>query len=287
MVMISISRWIINKSSKNKFGLERKIPESIAREVRQRCGFGCVICGLSLYDYEHFDPDFKEATAHNTSGITLLCMQCNQKRNRKVLSVETVKCANENPKSLQQGFSNEAFDFGSNPIEIVFAGVTFINCDHWIRIDGTPILSIKNPEQNHAPYRLSGLFCNDVGEETLEITDNKWSVSTDNWDVECKGAKITIRKGSRDIVLVLKSDPPRKLIIERLNMYFKGIFLRGDQDVLRISDDGITWIEFQDIVTENFPVGIDLPSPIFEEVISQPIKIEGLRVVYQNNVDLL
>ncbi len=30
-----------------------KIPLPIQREVRQRCGFGCVICGLPLYDYDH------------------------------------------------------------------------------------------------------------------------------------------------------------------------------------------------------------------------------------------
>ncbi len=29
-----------------------EIPEAMKREVRQRCGFGCLICGLTLYEYE-------------------------------------------------------------------------------------------------------------------------------------------------------------------------------------------------------------------------------------------
>ena len=56
----------------NDHGLSRTIPEGVKREVRQRCGFGCVICGLGFYDYEHFAPDFVDATEHNPAGMTLL-----------------------------------------------------------------------------------------------------------------------------------------------------------------------------------------------------------------------
>jgi hypothetical protein len=45
----------------NNHGLSRDIPDHVAREVRQRCGFGCVCCGSALYQYHHFDPLFREA----------------------------------------------------------------------------------------------------------------------------------------------------------------------------------------------------------------------------------
>jgi hypothetical protein len=226
-------------SNTNRHGLSRTIPNDVQLKVRQRCGFGCVICGLGIYDYEHFDPEFKDARVHNPKGITLLCMRHNQLKRRKVLSVETVKRANANPRSLQQGFSNEAFDFGHVPIEIVFAGVSFKNCKHLIELGETPILSINDQEFDHEPYRISGIFCNNQGVPALKIEDNVWSVLTDNWDVECEGPRIKIRKGSRDIVLVLKSEPPERLIIERLNMNFHGVGLRGSRDLLEISYDGI------------------------------------------------
>jgi hypothetical protein len=63
---------------RNRFGLGRTIPAEIKLEVRKRCGFDCVRCGIGFYDYEHFAPDFKNATTHDPAGITLLCMQCNQ-----------------------------------------------------------------------------------------------------------------------------------------------------------------------------------------------------------------
>lgn len=240
----------------NKHGLNRTIPSEIRREVRRRCGFGCVICGLSLYDYEHFNPDFKDAKTHNPDGITLLCMQCNQKRRRGMLSVDTVVAANKNPKSLQQGFSNEAFDFGECPVEIVFAGVTFKNCDHLIEVYGIPVLSINNPEEENAPYRLTGRFCDDAGEATLKIDNNVWSVGADNWDVECIGPRITIRKGLGDIVLILKSEPPRRLIVERINMQFEGVYFRGGGDTLEVSYDARNWNKFVSCSMENCRVGI-------------------------------
>ena len=116
----------MNMTEKNKHGLSRTIPGPVKRIIRQRCGFGCVICGLGFYDYEHFDPDFADATEHNPEGMTLLCSQCNQSRGRGRLSRETVAKANKNPKCLREGYANEMFDFHSEPIEIKFAGVSFM-----------------------------------------------------------------------------------------------------------------------------------------------------------------
>ena len=241
---------------RNKHGLGRYIPSDVRRIVRQRCGFGCVICGLSLYDYEHFDPDFKDAKCHDPDGITLLCMQCNQKRNRKVLSVETVQRANARPKCLEQGFANEAFDFGTDPIEVIFAGVSFCNCQTIIEVDGISILEIKPPSQNGEPFLLSGRFCDDTGQATLKIEDNIWSVGDDCWDVECEGATITIRKDHGEIALVISSEPPHRLKVERLDMEFEGVFFRGNANLLEVSFDNKNWSSWQGGSMTNCRVGM-------------------------------
>ena len=170
--------------------------------------------------------------------------------------METVRKANESPKSLEQGFANEAFDFGVEPLEVAFAGVTFKNCNHLIVVSGIPILSVKSPEHEREPFKLSGRFCDDAGAATLKIEDNIWSVGADNWDVECVGPRITIRKGPGDIVLVLKSEPPERLVVERLNMEFEGMFFRGSKDILEISNDGKNWSSWQGGGVENFDIGM-------------------------------
>jgi len=42
--------------NKNKFGLSRTIPEAIKSQIRRDDGYGCVVCGNALYQYEHIDP---------------------------------------------------------------------------------------------------------------------------------------------------------------------------------------------------------------------------------------
>lgn len=229
---------------KNKHGLGRKPGAAVRREIRGRCGFGCVICGLAYYDYEHFAPDFKDAKEHNPQGMTLLCMQCNQKRARGTLSAATVARANENPKCKQQGFASELFDFGPEPIEVFFAGVSFTDCRTLIQIRGVDVLSIRPPEEPGSPVLLSGFLADSTGATTLKIVDNEWSAGDENWDVEVVGPRITIRRGPGDIALQIRVLPPHKLTIERIDLQFEGYFLKGDEEVLEISRDGINWTSF-------------------------------------------
>lgn len=60
----------VSNMYKNKYGLSRNIPNHIKRAVRQKCGFGCVICGLFICDFDHYAPSFSEAKKHNPDGIT-------------------------------------------------------------------------------------------------------------------------------------------------------------------------------------------------------------------------
>ncbi|WP_082061111.1 hypothetical protein [Pseudomonas sp. MRSN 12121] len=245
-------------AERNQYGLGRYVPQDVRREVRRRCGFGCVKCGLAYYDYEHFDPDFKDAKEHNPNGMTLLCMQCNQKRARGTLSAATVARANENPKCKQQGFASELFDFGPEPIEVKFAGVSFINCKVLVQVRGVDMLSVSPPEEPGAPFLLSGFLADATGATTLKIVDNVWSAGDSNWDVEVVGPLITIRRGPGDIALQVRAIPPHAISIERIDMQFEGYFLQGDEDSLRISMDGKSLHTCSTVAMRDCGVGITL-----------------------------
>lgn len=231
-------------NEKNRFGLSRYIPEDVRREIRQRCGFGCVICGTAFYDYEHFKPDFKDAITHDPNGMTLLCSQCNQKRARGRLSAETVARANDNPKCLENGFSSELFDFWDKPITVYFAGVEFYDCKNIIVVNDYPILSISPPSAPGRPILLSGTFTNENGREVISIVENAFSLNVENWDVECEGPTITVRSASRKISLVILLSPPSAIEIERIEMLFHGVYFRGNRKKLEISTDGKGWNSF-------------------------------------------
>ena len=228
-------------AERNIHNLGRYVPTEIREEVRKRCGFGCVIFGAAWYDYEHFDPDFKDAKSHQAAGITLLCMQHNQRRARKTLSLESVRVANANPICLQQGYSNETFDFGINPVEVVFANSTFIDCPSIISINGISILSIKPPKEVGQPYLVSAFFSDADGQVTLKIVENVFFVGSDNWDVECVGPRIIVRRSKKDISIILRSEPPSRIVVEKIDMEFEGAMIRGDEQGVQISPNSKSW----------------------------------------------
>jgi len=79
----------------NRHALPDYIPEPIAREIRQRCGFGCVICRK--------DPTFEDAQRHDPNCIVLLCGGCHDRVTRGFLSKDTVKRKALHPKCLEAG----------------------------------------------------------------------------------------------------------------------------------------------------------------------------------------
>ena len=207
--------------SNNSYGLSRDIPEAVKRVVRQRDGFGCVVCGKAIYDYEHIDPEFIEAREHLAAGIILLCDSCHRKKG-KFLSVETIKAAAKQPKCKQQGFSFEAFDVGSRFPEVVLGTFRGRQVGTLLRIKGEEIFSIGPPRAVGMPFLVNARLFDRDGRPTIEIIGNEWRTPCDNWDVEVVGPKITVRKATGDILLRLRSDPPDRLIVERLEMVHRG-----------------------------------------------------------------
>lgn len=190
--------------NKNAFGLSRDIPAAVAREVRQRCGFGCVVCGHAIYQYEHLEPPFPEAREHDPAGIVLLCGGCHDRRTRGFLSRESVIAAAAEPKAKQTGYSFGPFDLGTGPLEVQLGPCRIIRTPVLVDAFDTPLLRIDPPETEGAPFRLSARMFNSNGDEILRIVENEWQISQGNWDVEVVGCRIILRRGMGDITLRLR-----------------------------------------------------------------------------------
>jgi hypothetical protein len=82
----------------------RNIPLPIQREIRQRCGFGCIICGLPLYEYEHMEG-WASVKRHVAEEITLLCDKHHKEKTNGLLPLDMVREAINNPYNLREGIS--------------------------------------------------------------------------------------------------------------------------------------------------------------------------------------
>jgi hypothetical protein len=244
----------------NKYGLSRDIPAEVKRAVRQRCGFGCVICGSGIIQYEHVDPEFPDATEHNPDHITLLCPQCHAKVTTGFWSKQKVKDAMGEPKCKIQGYSREVFDIGKGHPMLQFGGVVLKNCLIPIQVRERELFKIEAPEEEEGPFRFSGFFCDSKGNLSLQIIQNEWFAQSSNWDVEVTGGSIIIRERKGLIHLKLDAKPPDTLVVDRLNMNLEGFSFEANGDFLRVTFPNGGICDFTSCLADNCRVGFHFDS---------------------------
>ncbi len=234
----------------NRYGLSRRIPAPIAREVRQRCGFGCVVCGFFIYTYHHFDPPFPQAREHNPKGITLLCTRCHDNATKKLLSNDTIKKAVIAPKCLEHGFSHFPLEVGKHFPVILLGNSTFVGNPTIIRAFGTRLFGVDKPERPSGPYRISARFYDREGHEACRIVENEWQGLASSWDITSVGNEFTIRRAHGEIALQMHPNPPDALVIDRLNMIYRSfrIVVEADGRTTTFLPDGRMWFQLNGAV---------------------------------------
>jgi hypothetical protein len=247
-------------SNSNRYGLSRNIPEDVKLVVRQKSGFGCVICGIAITQYEHFAPEFKDAEAHNPEGITLLCAYCHDKKTRNFLSKKKVIEAVTNPKALQVGYTKGVLDIGPLGSKIIFAGTEFTNCSIPLEVDNAPIISIVPPDIPGSPYLLSAKFYSPSGRRAVEIINNELTMYTSNWDIKAEAGKIIILDAYRIPHLILSTNEDQQLVIEKIKSQIGNISIEGSQNTVAISEikSGKLMHRITNSVIQNANVGIGI-----------------------------
>ncbi|WP_053143697.1 HNH endonuclease [Erwinia billingiae] len=221
-------------SSFNRYGLPRHIPEKVKRVVRQRDGFGCVLCATPIIDYEHVDPLFIDATCHDPAAITLLCPTCHRKVTSGQISKELVKKAMRDPAAKKAGQIGEQIYFCDSHPKVIFAGASFTRCDVPIHILGEDLISIDFVD---GKYLLSACFWDEDGEQTLKIIKNEWVVSSEKvWDFRVIGNRIQIHQRMKKPAMTIRVENNNTFIVENFNMLIKNrVRIEGNQEKVIIN----------------------------------------------------
>lgn len=267
-----------NAMKKNRYGLSRYIPEDIALEVRRRSKFGCVVCRCAVYQYEHIDPSFAHATKHDPEKICLLCGGCHDKVTRRRLSKESVQA-----KYLQVMQSNEIrrpfeeLDLATQNISVSMSTAKFEHTQNLIQINGRKFLSITPPTEGSSFPTLSGIFCDHNGQETLRITNNVWEGAINAWDIQVVSTQVSIRTANGRTALEFLIEPPDKIKIKELNMYFENCHLICNKDGLlvgRARGKRRTYIGVGNFECGHAKIGVDIDSS-FKNIMPRGLKITG------------
>jgi len=220
-----------------------KIPKPIREQVRQRDGFGCVICGLGIIEYEHIIP-YSDCNAHEVDNIILLCPNHHSQVTRGFLSKDKVIAAKKNPRCKQLGYTREILEFHDNS-RIELAGNRFCYTQTILQIGKIPIIWI-NPGGDHEPAKLNAKFFDNTGNNTiLCIKDNEWIADTNNWDIEATGGKLSIKdsQNNTNLVLDFKTKSP-DILIKEWDAIILGTKIKCKDNVLTINNNTFNGCQF-------------------------------------------
>jgi trigger factor len=169
------------------------ISDPILRQVRQRCGFGCVICGLPLYDYDHISG-WANVKRHDVKEITLLCNKHHAEKTKGLLTIEQVAEANRDPINIRQGVSAPyGFHFAGREATIRLGGNEFYfdvpsaNEPSYmvgVSVDDNDLLAFTFVR---GQLFLHANIFNELNQCVLRIINNELVYATDTWDIKFKG----------------------------------------------------------------------------------------------------
>src|SRR5262245_15357441 len=179
-------------SNRNRQGLSRDIPADVARTVRQQCGFGCVICGRLPYAYDHFDPEFVDATVHKADGIALLCFNHHAERQGR-LAAKTVGAYRRTPVCLQTGAAKyERPLFLGQDVTFEIGGTRFTGRRCQLALLDRVLIGITAPEEAGEPWIFDGDLHANCGAAVLKFRDGVLELSTDQVDVTLEGNALQV-----------------------------------------------------------------------------------------------
>jgi hypothetical protein len=222
----------------------RNIPLPMQREIRQRCGFGCVVCGLPLYDYDHL-LGWATVQRHAAAEITLLCGQHHREKGAGLLPAATVDAA------------NRYLHYSGDECEVVLGGNTFSAKDGGygtvllpISVDDTPLLAFILGD-GHLMLNLN-LF-DQYNNLVLQIKNNQLIQAISPWDIQLIGRNLVVREAERKILVDITFEPPGRIIVRRGRFLRNGVEILIRPERIVVANNGAT---FEGTRMRNWPAGV-------------------------------
>ena len=254
---------------------------ALMREVRQRCGFGCVICGRPIYEYDHL-LGWANVQRHVASEITLLCDNHHREKTGGFIPNQKVIEADQKPFNKINGVTApHTLHYTGSEFSLIMGTYTFKGSTRnssatfqAIRVDGEPLFGVR-AEDGHFLLDLS--VYNTSQDLVLLIVDNELILNSGSWDIEIVGSRITIREGLRNILFDIVFRPPSTVVIMRGRFLYNGVELLVAPKWCSLLNNQAM---FSGLEVTNCSVGLNLgddPNPV-----SSAVRFSGIRRVDWN-----
>jgi hypothetical protein len=244
-------------NSINKNGLKRYVPAEIRARIRKEAGFGCVICGCVLVDYEHIDPEFHQAKEHDPEKMTLLCISCHGRVTRKIISKKVVWEAKKAPKALQDGYAHDLLFVNTEDMEIKIGSSSSKNTKTILTIHGKPIIWFEPPSEDGEPSKLCAIFYGEDGKPISYVNRNQFTALSSNQDVKSESTELSIVSNGVKC-LVMDREGGEILHISKMQGKYLDTSVTIDSQARLILQQGNSTISMGEFRTENCGSAINL-----------------------------
>ena len=214
-----------------------QISKPMEREIRRRCGFGCVMCGNPLYEYHHM-KDWSMTHEHVTDDITLLCNMHHTEATNNLVTKEMVEQANRMPHNLKKGVSTPYYlHFSGNDGTIIVGSLSFktnLIANHFFSAVLVDMISLIGFQMENGFLLIQLALIDEHNVPVLTIRNNELVYKMDNWDVQFVKNSLIVRRGLGDIMLDIVFRVPDTINIRRGELHANGIRINIYPDKFRI-----------------------------------------------------
>jgi len=203
---------------------------------------------MPLYEYEHME-EWAKVKRHKADEITLLCDKHHREKTSGLLPKKIVEEANSNPYNLKKGVS-KPYDlyFGGNNVNVIIGSNNFFYTKPKhnnsimipLSIDYVPIIAVVFMD-NH--LLLNIVIYDKYNRLVFEIRDNQLFYSTEPWDIQLVGTKLTIRESKGNILVEFKFSPPNLIEITRGKLICNGVEVKISPKELFVNNKEISFIK--------------------------------------------
>lgn len=220
------------------------ISEKIKRAVRQRCRFGCVMCGCPVFQYDHMTP-YSEVQCHEESNLTLLCSIHHADKSHGRLSEDLVRHHDAHPCNDKAGYTSPYKIMPDKNISIIIGSNRLIkgfpsgNGDYSCLATtasgekGSCVVSFATLHAEAGWLSLSMMLTDRQGQPVLSIDHGEIISSSGVWDFHYEGATLKIREKLGSILLDMDFASDRCEIR-------KGLFLNSSLDGFIVDNAKLT-----------------------------------------------
>lgn len=213
-------------------GLSRPEDQGDRRYVRHVCGYGCIRCGATIYQYRTLSG------REDVEDIILLCPPCAHALSSRPGAERALRVMRDAPVARQREFDRRRLPYGEGLPDVrVVPDATMRATPIPISFCGQPVLRLDPPEVPRAAVRI-GLTLGRAGDEPRRlVVENEWLPGDGEWTFERPGNRyvVTSRDGSAQIILSIVT--PKLLALELLRTHGGGVMLESGLNGTRI--DGV------------------------------------------------